>query len=270
LQYLQHFVSIISITSFAIKILRNSTNKTLIRFGTFLGQKFKKQKMSISQESLKPEKFYHIYNHAIGSDSIFFNDDNYNYFLKKFTEYITPVAYTYAYCLMPNHFHFLIQIKSEKELFQFLKENDKLPDENITLASFKNLSQGVTEIDFFCLHLSRQFSNFFNGYSQALNKQQNRRGNLFIRSFKRKEISSKEYLKSLILYIHSNPVHHQFVSSISNWKYSSYHSLISDKATQLKREEAIELFEGVENFKFCHQQINQNLIEELESKILSV
>jgi len=224
--------------------------------------------MSVNQESLKPEKYYHIYNHAIGSDSIFFNDDNYIYFLKKFTDYVSPVANTYAYCLMPNHFHFLIQIKSEEEVFQFLKENNKLPEEDITLAAFKNLSQGIAGVDFFSLHISKQFSDFFNGYSQALNKQQNRKGNLFIRQFKRKEITSSEYLKSLILYIHSNPVHHQFVSTISSWKYSSYHSFISDKATQLKRKEALELFEGIENFKFSHQQINQNLIAELESQLL--
>jgi putative transposase len=224
--------------------------------------------MAANQEPLKPEKFYHIYNHGIGSDAIFFNDDNYIYFLKKFTEFVSPVANTYAYCLMPNHFHFLVQIKSEKEVFEFLKENEKLPDENISLTAFKALSAGVTEINFFSLHISKQFSNFFNGYSQALNKQQGRRGSLFLRSFKRKEIASSEYLKSLILYIHSNPVHHGFVSNISNWKYSSYHSLISDKTTQLKRNEVIELFEDIDNLKFSHQQINQNLLEKVESEIM--
>ena len=161
--------------------------------------------MSANQEPLKPDKFYHIYNHGVGNDSLFFNDNNYIYFLKKFAEYISPIANAYAYCLMPNHFHFLIQIKSEKEVFQFLKESNKLPDEEITLTGFKTLSGGITEIDFFSLHISKQFSNFFNGYSQALNKQQSRKGNLLIRSFKRKEITSSEYLKSLILYIHSNP-----------------------------------------------------------------
>lgn len=223
--------------------------------------------MSINQKPLKPEKYYHIYNHAIGSDAIFFNDHNYIYFLKKFSEYISPIANTYAYCLMPNHFHFLIQIKSEKEVFQYLQENDRLPDEDISLNAFKALSEGANGINFLSLHLSKQFSNFFNCYSQAINKQQNRKGNLFIRQFRRKEIDSREYLKSLILYIHSNPVHHEFVSSITNWKYSSYHSLISDKATQLKRQEVIELFDNIENFKSSHQQLNQNVIAELEAKL---
>ena len=131
--------------------------------------------MAANQDPLQPEKFYHIYDHGIGSDAIFFNDDNYIYFLKKFAEYISPVANTYAYCLMPNHFHFLIQIKTEKEVFNFLKENEKLPDENITLSAFKALSGGITEIDFFSLHIGKQFSNFFNGYAQTLNKQQKKK-----------------------------------------------------------------------------------------------
>ena len=224
--------------------------------------------MAANQDPLQPEKFYHIYDHGIGSDAIFFNDDNYIYFLKKFAEYISPVANTYAYCLMPNHFHFLIQIKTEKEVFNFLKENEKLPDENITLSAFKALSGGITEIDFFSLHIGKQFSNFFNGYAQTLNKQQKKRGSLFLRSFKRKEVTSSENLKSLILYIHSNPIHHQFVTNIADWRYSSYHSLISDKTTQLKRKEVIELFEDIDNLKFCHQQINQNLLGKVELEII--
>jgi len=220
--------------------------------------------MAANQEPLKSDKFYHIYNHVVGNDAIFFNGENYIYFLKKFTEYVSPVANTYAYCLMPNHFHFLVQIKSEEEVFQFLKENNKLPDEEITLTGFKDLSGGIAGIDFFSLHISKQFSNFFNGYSQAINKQQKRKGNLFIRSFKRKQISSEEHLKDTILYIHANPVHHGLTEKITDWKYSSYHSIISDKVTQLKRREVLELFNDIENFKISHQQINQDLIRELE------
>jgi putative transposase len=220
--------------------------------------------MSLSHELLKPQKFYHLYNHGIGNDFVFFNNDNYGYFLKKFAEYISPIANVYAYCLMPNHFHFLLEFKTEKEIFNYLKINNKIPEENISFENFKLLSENSKDINFFSLHISKQFSNFFNSYAQAVNKQQGRKGNLLIRPFKRKEISSEEYLKSLVLYIHSNPVHHQFVSTISDWKYSSYHSLISDQTTLLKRKEVLELFEGIENFKFCHQQINSKLNEEFK------
>lgn len=223
--------------------------------------------MPENQDKLKPDKFFHLYNHGNGSDSIFFNEANYIYFLTKFKEYISPIADTYAYCLLPNHFHLLLKFKAEEEIFKFLKENDKLPDENITLSEFKALTGVNIEIDFFGLHISKQFSNLFNGYSQAINKQEGRKGSLFSRSFKRKEIDSSEYLKSLILYIHTNPIHHQFAEKISDWKYSSYQSMISDLPTSLKRKEVVEMFNDLNNFKVCHEQFKETLIAEMDAEI---
>jgi hypothetical protein len=60
---------------------------------------------------LEPGAYYHIYNHANGSDNLFRNDDNYMFFLKKYSEFISPVADTFAYCLMPNHFHLAVRMK---------------------------------------------------------------------------------------------------------------------------------------------------------------
>ncbi len=216
---------------------------------------------------LVPNKFYHIYNHASGDQNIFLEESNYIYFLKMYKEYISPIADTYAYCLMPNHFHFLIHIKSEETIFEFLKQNNKLPEPKMTLEEFEMLFKDNDAINLFSLHISKQFSNFFNGYSQALNKKESRKGSLFRHSFKRKEIESSEYLKSLILYIHLNPVRHGFTEKIAAWKYLSYHSIISELETMLKRKEVIDLFEDVENFKFSHEQVNQNIMNEIETEV---
>lgn len=70
---------------------------------------------------LYPEKVYHIYNHANGNENLFRNPANYSYFLEKYSEYIYPIAETYAYCLMPNHFHLMIKVRSENEIITFLK-----------------------------------------------------------------------------------------------------------------------------------------------------
>ncbi len=69
-------------------------------------------------EHLLPAKYYHIYNHAIGSENLFRSDENYYYFLKKYALHISPIADTYAYCLLPNHFHLLIQIKDVDSLIK--------------------------------------------------------------------------------------------------------------------------------------------------------
>lgn len=223
--------------------------------------------MAENRTYLIPNKYYHIYNHANGDERMFFNENNYLYFLKKYKEHIDPIADTYAYCLMPNHFHFVIQIKAEEYIFKFLKQNKKLPEQNMTLEEFELLFNKNAEINLFSLHISKQFSNLFNGYSQAINKQELRTGSLFSRSFKRKEIASSDYLKSLILYLHLNPVRHQFVEKISDWKFLSYHSIISERNTLLKRNEVLELFDGLNNFKFSHELINQNSLIEIESQL---
>ncbi len=63
-----------------------------------------------------PEKLYHIYNHANGAENPFREAENYRYFLKQWEKHIQPIADTLVYCLMPNHFHFLIKIRSQSEL----------------------------------------------------------------------------------------------------------------------------------------------------------
>ena len=192
---------------------------------------------------LETEKYYHVYNHGNSKDNIFLNEANYMFFLNKFNKYISPIAHTLAYCLMPNHFHFLIQIKSKNIINKaFTKTDNKTRKVSKTLRVYS-----TTEI------ITQQFSNFFNSYTKAFNKQNNRMGSLFLDNFKRKNIDTEDYLKRTIIYIHQNPVNHGFCKNVDNWKFSSYNSIISDKSTNLKREEVISLFEDVDNFIYCHK-----------------
>ena len=63
--------------------------------------------------------YYHIFNRGINRENIFVEEDNYRYFRELFTNHILPIANLYAYCLLPNHFHLLLQIKAEKDLTGF-------------------------------------------------------------------------------------------------------------------------------------------------------
>ena len=65
---------------------------------------------------LLPERYYHIYNRGIDRNSIFFIEENYKYFLKKYAEKTEGYFNTFAYCLIENHFHFFIQPLSIKEI----------------------------------------------------------------------------------------------------------------------------------------------------------
>jgi REP element-mobilizing transposase RayT len=196
---------------------------------------------------LDPGRMYHIWTHANGSENFFRSDENYRYFLEKYTYYIYPVVETFAYCLMPNHLHLMVRVRREKEVLDFLRDKK----DNPTLQGFKTLG-GFSKI------ISRQFSHLFNSYTQAYNKKYDRKGSLFIPNFQRKEITSNEYFTRLIVYIHNNPVHHGFVKEAGDWPHSSWHAYLFDKATKIKRDEGLSLF----GTKKVFEKLHQNLVPE--------
>ena len=70
-----------------------------------------------SYELLEFGNYYHIYNHGVGGRDLFKKTDNYEYFLDLYEKYISPIAETYAWVLMHNHFHLLVRIKEEDSCF---------------------------------------------------------------------------------------------------------------------------------------------------------
>ena len=59
--------------------------------------------MADSKTHLEQEKFYHIYNHAVGEELLFKSERNYLFFLDLTKRYLNDYVTFYAYCLMPNH-----------------------------------------------------------------------------------------------------------------------------------------------------------------------
>ena len=55
---------------------------------------------------------YHIYNQGNNRQVIFYNRKNYLFFLRKIRTHILPFADILAWCLMPNHFHLMVEVKS--------------------------------------------------------------------------------------------------------------------------------------------------------------
>lgn len=197
----------------------------------------------MARKKLEPGKFYHIYNHANEPENLFRASENYRFFLEKWARYIEPIARTYAYCLMPNHFHFLIKIRDEADIEFGLQISKGTSGKNQT---FQNL-------------VSKQFSNLFSSYTQAYNKLYSRKGSLFIPNFKAKEINSDSYLTRIIFYIHHNPLHHGFCSNLEDWPHSSYHALVSEKITRLQRQDVRDWFGSKEELQNFHNQAIKGL-----------
>jgi REP element-mobilizing transposase RayT len=203
-----------------------------------------------------PDTNYHVFNHGNGDELIFKRPDNYRYFLEKVSVYVLPVAKVFAYCLMPNHFHLSVRIRSGPQLFEFFRSKKlhklirqygkALPEDSAQLIR-------IGENDLPDL-IARQFGDFLNGYTQAFNREQHRKGSLFLDNIQRKIITHDAYWLELIRYIHANPVHHRFCQHVTDWKYSSYAAFLSDKPTQLERREVLEGFGNRDEFIRYHQR----------------
>jgi REP element-mobilizing transposase RayT len=188
-----------------------------------------------------PEQYHHCVNHAVGNELVFRQIDNYYYFLEKYKQHIAPITTTYAFCLMPNHFHFLIKIKTERDIirhYQHLYPNRKIDELTFNYAAFT----------------SQVFGNFFNAYAKAYNKKYNRRGTLFETPFKRSLITSESHFLSTLRYIHQNPVRHGFTGDIAAWEFSSYHAYLNPEKTGAYKSEILRLFNGLEDFITFHNE----------------
>jgi putative transposase len=173
--------------------------------------------------------YYHIFNRGTNGEDVFTEKRNYLFFMQRYAKYIEPVAFTYAYCLLRNHFHLLVCIKT--------------PEEQQTLK--------VSE-PFRALEPSRQFGHLFNAYAKAFNKLYGRTGSLFEHPFHRIEVETDAHFQSLVVYIHRNPQKHGFVDDFRTWPYSSYQALISRQPTRVQREAVLEWFGGLDSVLVSH------------------
>ncbi|MGK7370987.1 MAG: transposase, partial [Candidatus Halalkalibacterium sp. M3_1C_030] len=110
--------------------------------------------------------------------------------------------------------------------------------------------------------ISQQFSNLFNGYTQAYNNKYNRKGSLFTPNFKRKLITSEVYFARLVVYIHNNPVYHGFVNSPADWLYSSYLAYMLNKSTNVEIKDGLDWFGGIIAFRDLHKELNQEKLHQ--------
>ncbi len=211
---------------------------------------------------LFPNKLFHIYNHANGTDNLFTTDANYFFFLQKILKYIVPICDVYAYCLLPNHFHLFVRVKMKAEAITFyenyLQSNNLDPTERMDvqdrISKIIHLDiDGNSDLQY-QKYISKQFSNLFSSYTQSFNKVYNRRGSLFLKNFKSKEVDSAKYLASIVQYIHYNPVKHQLVSKVEHWKWSSYQYFVSNHQSFVLKDKVLAYFGSADEFILAHSR----------------
>ena len=160
-----------------------------------------------------PDIYYHFYNRGNNRQAIFFEQDNYLYFLGGIKKYLVPVVKIIAYCLMPTHYHILVKIKQTSEVLK-------------TSEVSKQVSHAMQK--------------FLISYTKAINKRFQRVGALFQGQFQAKPIKTYSHLLNLCIYAHSNPVKDGLVASPEDWIYSNYLEWLGQRDGQLVDKEFIQ------------------------------
>jgi putative transposase len=148
---------------------------------------------------LYPNHLYHIFNQGNNRQKIFFSDENYRHFLRLVKKFILPHCDILAYCLMPNHFHFLINA-NEKSCY--LRDHGSVRMHQLAFG----------------------FRTLLISYAQAVNVQENRTGSLFRQGTKCVLVDGmqRHYGLTAFHYIHQNPWKANLVSRPEDWPYSSF------------------------------------------------
>ena len=196
------------------------------------------------------EEIYHIYNRSVENQNLFSNSLDYSFFLKKYLEYFGNYFKTYAYCLIPNHFHLLIRVKKQKEVTDFIC-NEK------TNAS-SDYVKGKNTINEF---LEDQMRRFYSSYSLKYNNRHNRRGPLLAPRFKRIQVRTESKLMHLLCYIHHNPIHHNLVDTYEGWRYSSYCAYLKNVKSRVDTKEVLTWLHGLQEFGNLHLDFKVNYKE---------
>lgn len=132
-----------------------------------------------------PDAFYHVMNRGAGRQRIYLVDDDYGMFLEAAKESSKFFGVrVISYCLMPNHYHLLIQTPRA------------------------NLSRAMRHL---------------NGvYTQRFNRYHKKDGPLFRGRYKAILVQEDEYLTHLIRYIHSNPLQANLTGDLSKCPWTSH------------------------------------------------
>lgn len=161
-----------------------------------------------------PGGYYHLYNRGARRLTIFPDEASYLSVLKMIKEYCQKYHFTLiAYCLMPNHYHFLVRQGGEVEAGQLPRR-------------------------------------VFNRYSHAYNLRHGNSGTLFESRFKATHVDSDEYLHTLCRYIHANPVKDGIVGRIEEWPFSNYLDWIGERRGELLDRDFVEQhFRGAATYR---------------------
>lgn len=145
--------------------------------------------------AFQSNSLYHLYNRSIDKQVLFKDDADYRKFLEMVRKCLSDKCSILGWCLMPNHFHFLVYT-----------------NDNSTVKR----KVGGLELQL----LQNGIRNLLSSYAKYYNFRYKRKGNLFQQKTKSKIVESDGY--RVLCYIHQNPWKAKLADSMEDWIYSSF------------------------------------------------
>jgi len=201
----------------------------------------------------EPGGIYHIYNQGNNRQLVYYNRENYIYFLRKLRIHIMPFADVLAWCLMPNHFHLMVEVREVE-----IESLSPAFSEGFTLSEALTKTRKPVKTT-----LNHSIGVLLRSYTRAINVQENRTGSLFRKktkaiclneihgisshwytsfgvTFMKVDIPEYQYPQVCFNYIHQNPVKAGLVVKAEDWEFSSYADLVGMRGGTFVNRERVE------------------------------
>jgi len=189
--------------------------------------------------TFQPHNIYHIYNQGNNRQTTFHKREDYLLFLNLYKKLISPHSSTIAWCLMPNHFHFMIYT-----------------DERCSMQT----KQGGIYID----PITNGIRKLLSGYARIFNINNKRSGSVFRQKTKSRCLSDikitsgtsyhpKDYFINCFNYIHQNPYVAKLVSRLEDWEFSSFRDYAGIRDGTLCQKDLAIVFCGYDPASFIVQ-----------------
>lgn len=181
---------------------------------------------------LARDQFFHVYNRGNNKEEIFFEEKNYSFFLKLYQSFVSQnEAVLQTFCLLPNHYHFLLLILDE-------------------------------------IAFAKAFNRFLIAYVKSVNKVYERVGHLFQGRYQAKHVENEDYLLHLSRYIHLNPLAAGLVKRAEDWKFSSYrHYLGLEKSDLVQSQFILSHFGSAEEYRAFVESYQEEEMQNIEKTL---
>ena len=206
---------------------------------------------------------YHIYNQGNNRQRIYYSRENYLFFIRKLRTHILPFADILAWCLMPNHFHLMVEVRVAEMENPFARREGFTWSETLSNPTLSNLEGESIRTPTTMVTLNHSIGILLRSYTRAINIQEKRTGSLFRKktkaicvneingitsdwhssfgvTFMKVYIPEYQYPQVCFNYIHSNPVKAGLVAKAEDWEFSSCIDLVGMRDGTLVNRERVE------------------------------